>query len=195
MQTKFFKSVLCLLPKMQLSVKSFFFNKQFFFVLPIKHVFFFSKVLRDYTHAQFKLLIDITVVDYPGRINNRFELVYSYLSITYNCRIIVKTFTNEFCVVPSVTGLFSSANWYEREVWDLFGIFFSNHLDLRRLVSDYGFEGHALRKDFPLTGFFEVRYDENEKRVVLETVELAQEFKVFNFSNPWPVLGVFIPQI
>jgi NADH dehydrogenase (ubiquinone) Fe-S protein 3 len=190
MQTIFLQSVLRSLPKMQLSVKSLFFNKQFFFVLPIKNVYFFSKFLRDFTHAQFKLLIDVTVVDYPGRINNRFELVYSYLSITYNCRVIVKTFANEFSVVPSLTPLFSSANWYEREVWDLFGIFFSNHLDLRRLVSDYGFEGHALRKDFPLTGFFEVRYDENEKRVVLETVELAQEFKVFNFSNPWPVLGV-----
>jgi NADH/F420H2 dehydrogenase subunit C len=189
MQAKFFQSVLRLLPKIQASVKSLFCHKQLFFVVPIQNVYFFSKFLRDFTHAQFKLLIDITAVDYPGRVNHRFELVYSFLSITYNYRVIVKCFVNEFSVVPSLTSLFSSSNWYEREVWDLFGIFFSNHLDLRRLVSDYGFEGHALRKDFPLTGFFEVRYDENEKRVVLETVELAQEFKVFNFSNPWPVLS------
>eukprot|EP01134_Creolimax_fragrantissima_P001288 CFRG1288T1 len=140
--------------------------------------------LRDHTNAQFKTLIDIAGVDIPGRVN-RFEIVYMLLSIRYNSRIIVKTYTDEVTPIESIEPVFKAANWMEREVWDMFGVFFNGHPDLRRILTDYGFEGHPLRKDFPLSGYTEVRYDEEAKRVVSEPLEMQQEFRQFDFANPW----------
>lgn len=142
------------------------------------------KFLRDNQNCQFRQLVELTAVDYPAR-EERFEIVYCLLSLTHNQRIKVKFSTSDETPVESVTGLFSSAIWYEREVWDMYGIFFANHPDLRRILTDYGFEGHPLRKDFPLTGYVEVRYDETQKRVVYEPVKLTQEFRNFDFSSPW----------
>jgi len=140
--------------------------------------------LRDHTNCQFKCMADLCAVDYPER-KARFEIVYNLISIRYNTRIRVKTSVDEVTPVDSVCDVFQAANWWEREVWDLFGVFFSNHPDLRRILTDYGFEGHPLRKDFPLSGYVEVRYDETQKRVVCEPVELSQEFRAFDFSSPW----------
>ncbi|MCG8507818.1 MAG: NADH-quinone oxidoreductase subunit C [Rhodospirillales bacterium] len=140
--------------------------------------------LRDDVNFQFKQLMDVCAVDYPDR-DPRFEVVYNLLSLTQNTRIRVKVPVDSQTPVPSVTGVFSSANWWEREAWDLLGVSFSGHPDLRRIMTDYGFEGHPLRKDFPLTGFLEVRYDEGQKRVVYEPVKLQQEFRKFDFLSPW----------
>ncbi|KAK2141450.1 hypothetical protein LSH36_1095g00103 [Paralvinella palmiformis] len=140
--------------------------------------------LRNHTHAQFLNLTDIAGVDIPTR-KYRFEIVYNFLSIAYNARIRVKTYTDELTPIQSIEPIFKGANWYEREVWDMFGVFFANHPDLRRILTDYGFEGHPFRKDFPLTGYVEVRYDDEVKRVVVEPLELAQEFRKFDYSTPW----------
>ena len=140
--------------------------------------------LRDDQNCQFKQLVDVTAVDHPER-EARFTVVYNLLSLRQNQRIRVKTAVAEGATVASVTPVFSSANWFEREVWDLFGVFFSGHPDLRRILTDYGFEGHPLRKDFPLTGHVEVRYDADQKRVVYEPVKLTQEFRSFDFMSPW----------
>ncbi len=141
-------------------------------------------LLRDDQNCQFKQLVDVTAVDHPDQAE-RFVVVYNLLSLKLNQRIRVKLTTDERTPVASVHGVFSSAIWLEREVWDMFGIFFSDHPDLRRILTDYGFEGHPLRKDFPLTGFKEVRYDEEQKRVVYEPVNLTQEFRRFDFMSPW----------
>src|SRR5271154_6046392 len=140
--------------------------------------------LRDEPQLLFKVLADLTAVDYPSR-PLRFEVVYNLLSLKTNRRIRVKLLTDEATPVPSVTSVFSSAGWYEREAWDLFGIYFADHPDLRRILTDYGFEGHPLRKDFPLTGYVELRYDEEQKRVVSEPAKLKQEFRRFDFLSPW----------
>ena len=140
--------------------------------------------LRDNRNCQFKQLMDICGVDYPER-DQRFDVVYNLLSLTHNSRIRVKIQTNEENHVPSISSVFSSAAWWEREAWDLYGIFFSEHPDLRRILTDYGFEGHPLRKDFPLTGYLEVRYDDEQKRVVYEPVKLTQEYRNFDFLSPW----------
>ena len=142
------------------------------------------KTLRDDPVLQFKQLTDLTAVDYPERAQ-RFEVVYQMLSLALNARIRVLTSVEDGDIVPSVIDLFASANWAEREVWDMFGIFFSGHPDLRRLLTDYGFEGHPLRKDFPLTGYVEVRYNDTERRVVYEPVHLTQEYRDFDFLSPW----------
>lgn len=142
------------------------------------------RFLRDHDNAQYRQLMELTAVDWPNR-TPRFELVYSLLSIPHNSRILVRTETNELDPVPSATNLFSSANWAEREVWDLFGIQFAGHPDLRRILTDYGFEGHPLRKDFPLTGFTECRWDEEKKRIVYEPVELTQEYRRMDLDSPW----------
>ena len=140
--------------------------------------------LRDDQNCQFKQLMDVTAVDHPDR-EARFDVVYNLLSLKHNQRVRVKTAVEEGAPVPSATATFNSANWFEREVWDLFGIFFSDHPDLRRIMTDYGFEGHPLRKDFPLTGYVEVRYDADQKRVVYEPVKLTQEYRSFDFMSPW----------
>jgi NADH-quinone oxidoreductase subunit C len=145
--------------------------------------------LRDDPNCQFKLLVDLCGVDYPER-EERFEVVYHLLSPRQNHRIRVKVTTDEATPVPSVTGVFSSAMWYEREAWDLFGIYFSDHPDLRRLLTDYGFEGHPLRKDFPQTGYVEVRYDDEQKRVIYEPISLRQDWRSFDFLSPWEGTGL-----
>jgi NADH-quinone oxidoreductase subunit C len=142
------------------------------------------KHLRDDSLCQFKQLTDLAAVDYPER-PERFEVVYQLLSFKYNLRIRVKVATDEDTAVESATVLFRGALWFEREAWDMYGVFFSGHPDLRRLLTDYGFEGHPMRKDFPLTGYIEVRYDEEQKRVVYEPVKLPQEFRNFDFTSPW----------
>ena len=148
--------------------------------------------LRDDVNCRFKQLMDVCGVDYPDR-DPRFEIVYNLLSLTNNNRIRVKVRTNDETPVPSVTDIFSAANWWEREVWDLYGIYFSGHPDLRRILSDYGFEGHPLRKDFPLTGYVEMRYDDDKKRVVYEPVKLTQEFRNFDFLSPWEGVQNLLP--
>lgn len=140
--------------------------------------------LRDDVNCQFRILIDICGVDYPSR-PQRFEVVYHLLSIQHNQRIRVKLQADEANPVPSVTALYPAAGWFEREAWDMYGIFFSNNADLRRILTDYGFDGHPQRKDFPLTGYVEMRYDEVQKRVVYEPVQLMQAFRKFDFLSPW----------
>ncbi|KAK0079939.1 hypothetical protein PV325_000626 [Microctonus aethiopoides] len=140
--------------------------------------------LKNHHNAQYTILADLTAIDVPSR-PYRFELIYMLLSMRFNNRIKVKSYTDELTPVDSSVPIFKSANWYEREVWDMFGIYFTDHPDLRRILTDYGFEGHPLRKDFPLTGFVEVRYDDEVKRVVAEPLELAQEFRRFELSAPW----------
>ena len=144
--------------------------------------------LRDDVACAFKLLVDICGVDYPER-DRRFELVYHLLSMSLNQRIRVKAQVGEQETAPSVCELFPAAGWFEREAFDLYGILFANHPDLRRLLTDYGFEGHPLRKDFPLTGYVEVRYDDDAKRVVYEPVVLPQAFRDFDFVSPWEGMG------
>lgn len=139
--------------------------------------------LRDDVNCQFKILVDLCGVDYPER-EERFDVVYHMLSLVHNTRIRVKTRTAGDAV-PSVVPVFSTALWFERECWDMYGIPFDGNPDLRRLLTDYGFEGHPLRKDFPLTGFVEIRYDDEKKRVVYEPVKLTQDFRSFDFLSPW----------
>lgn len=142
--------------------------------------------------CRFSTLIDITAVDYPER-PRRFDVVYHFLSMYQNHRIRLKVAVREEDVVPSITGVHPSANWFEREVFDMFGILFSGHPDLRRILTDYGFRGHPLRKDFPTTGYTEVRYDEVEKRVVYEPVSLVQEYRQFDFMSPWEGAEYILP--
>jgi len=148
--------------------------------------------LRDDVNCQFKVLLDVCGVDYPDR-EERFDVVYNLLSMTHNQRVRVKVRTDEKKPVPSVVSVFNSANWWERETWDLLGIFFSDHPDLRRILTDYGFEGHPLRKDFPLSGYVEVRYDDEKKRVVYEPVKMAQDFRSFDFMSPWEAVDAPLP--
>ena len=144
-------------------------------------VILFLKTNKD---TKFKQLIDITAVDYPEN-SKRFKMVYLFLSHQFNQRIIISSLINENEVVPSLTKIFPSANWMEREVFDMYGVKFKDHPDLRRILTDYGFEGHPLRKDFPLTGHNEVRYSEDEKKVIYEPVKLEQNYRNFDYESPW----------
>jgi NADH-quinone oxidoreductase subunit C len=149
-------------------------------------------LLRDDSKLQFICFIDLAGADYPER-EQRFEVIYHLLSPVKNLRVRIKLTTDEDTPVPSVTGVYPGANWYEREAFDMYGIFFTRHPDLRRLLTDYGFEGYPLRKDFPLTGFVEVRYDDEVKRVVYEPVSLRQEFRQFDFLSPWEGTDYVLP--
>ena len=142
------------------------------------------RLLRDDPALAMNQLMDLCGVDYPDR-PERFDVVYHLLSLRHNARVRVKIETDELTPVPSVVGVYSAAGWFEREAWDMFGITFAGHPDLRRILSDYGFEGHPLRKDFPLSGYVEVRYDDTQKRVIYEPVKLPQEFRAFDFESPW----------
>ena len=143
--------------------------------------------LRDAPDFLFEQLIDVCGVDYPER-PERFEIVYSLLSVSLNQRIRVKVTADEDTPVPSVVAVYPSANWFERETWDLYGVFFSDHPDLRRILTDYGFDGHPMRKDFPLTGYVEMRYDPDQRRVIYEPVKLQQDFRTFDFTSPWEAI-------
>jgi len=146
--------------------------------------------LKNHTAAEYTMVADITAVDFPTK-DYRFEIVYNLLSVRHNSRIRVKTYADEATPVPSITPLYDGANWYEREVYDLFGVFFTGHPDLRRIMTDYGFDGHPLRKDFPLTGYTEIRYDEEKKRIVVEPLEMSQAWRNFEGgSSAWEQVGV-----
>ena len=142
--------------------------------------------------CQFRTLIDITAVDYPEE-EYRFQLIYHYLSMHQNIRIRIKIPVKEEEIVPSITNVFAAANWFEREVFDMYGILFGSHPDMRRLLTDYGFKGHPLRKDFPTTGYLEVRYDQEKKKVIYEPVKLNQEYRRFDFVSPWEGIETSIP--
>ena len=148
--------------------------------------------LRDHPQYLFKQLLDICGVDLPARMP-RFDVVYHLLSLRHNRRLRLKVATDEQTLIPSVTSVYSAANWWEREVWDLYGIGFENHPDLRRLLTDYGFEGHPLRKDFPLTGYVEMHYDETQKRVVYDAVDLPQAYRQFDTLSPWEGMTPCLP--
>lgn len=143
-------------------------------------------------NCQFSTLIDITAVDYPSR-DKRFDVVYHFLSMVQNHRIRLKVSVRDGDLVPSITGAYPAANWFEREVFDMYGVMFAGHPDLRRILTDYGFQGHPLRKDFPTTGYTEVRYDEKEKRVIYEPVSLVQEYRQFDFMSPWEGAKTILP--
>jgi NADH-quinone oxidoreductase subunit C len=151
-----------------------------------------AKFLRDDPRCQFINIIDVCGVDYPAR-EKRFDVVYHFLSPKLNHRIRLKVQADESTLVPSLTGIFPGALWFEREAYDLYGILFTGHPDLRRILTDYGFEGHPLRKDFPLTGFVEVRWDDDAKRVLYEPVRLNQEFRDFDFLSPWEGADYVLP--
>ena len=152
----------------------------------------FVGYLKTDPNCRFTTLIDITAVDWPAR-EKRFDMVYHFLSMHLNQRIRVKAEVREDELVPSIVGEFPSADWYEREVFDMYGILFSGHPDLRRILTDYGFRGYPLRKDFPTTGYVELRYDEEQKRVVYEPVKLTQEYRLFDFMSPWEGAEYILP--
>ncbi|WP_052003274.1 NADH-quinone oxidoreductase subunit C [Microvirga sp. BSC39] len=148
--------------------------------------------LRDDPQCRFVCFIDICGADYPAR-EERFDVVYHFLAPHHNRRIRVKVRTDEVTPVPSLNSVFAAANWYERETYDMYGVLFTGHPDLRRILTDYGFEGHPLRKDFPMTGYVEVRYDDGQGRVVYEPVKLSQEFRNFDFLSPWEGTDYVLP--
>ena len=150
------------------------------------------KFLRDDPACQFTTLVDVSGVDWPAR-EQRFDVVYHFLSMRQNLRIRLKVHVREDELVPSIVGLHPSANWFERETFDMYGVYFSGHPDLRRILTDYGFRGHPLRKDFPTTGYVEVRYDEAAKRVVYEPVKLTQDYRQFDFMSPWEGAEYILP--
>ena len=157
---------------------------QLFIDIDIENIISTILFLKTNEKCRFKQLIDITAVDYPEK-EKRFKIVYLLLSHEKNLRIVINTHINEKIVVPSITKIFPSANWMEREVFDMYGVSFKDHPDLRRILTDYGFEGYPLRKDFPLTGHTEVRYSEAKKKVISEKVKLDQEYRNFDFESPW----------
>jgi len=141
-------------------------------------------ILKRHIGYEYQMLTCVSGIDFLGKIY-RFCVAYDLLSLTYNSRLRVKVFVNEISSVPSTIYVFVNANWWEREIWDLFGIYFDKHPDLRRILTDYGFEGYPMRKDFPLSGYVEVRYSPSKKRVVVEPLEITQEFRLFSFESPW----------
>ncbi len=158
----------------------------------IERIVELTNFLRDNSGCQFQTLIDICGVDYPER-EQRFEVVYHFLSMRQNMRVRIKLAVREEEIVPSITDVHPSADWFEREVFDMYGVMFSGHPDLRRILTDYGFRGHPLRKDFPTTGYVELRYDEERKRVVYEPVKLVQDYRQFDFMSPWEGAEYILP--
>jgi NADH-quinone oxidoreductase subunit C len=159
-------------------------NNELIITTKISKIYNLLDKLKNMDDLNFEMLLDITAVDYPQR-SKRFELVYNLLSLKNHLRLRVKIFLNDNEIVPSISKLYKSAGWYEREVWDMYGVSFSGNNDLRRILTDYGFEGYPLRKDFPLTGFVELRYDESKKKVVYSKVKLTQDYRNFDFLSPW----------
>lgn len=161
-----------------------FVNNAIILDISFNNVIFILFFLKNHYYTQFNILVDLTAIDYLSK-KPRFNIVYIIRSVNYNISIIVRVFSDGFVAIPSVTKIYSGSNWLEREVWDMYGIAFSDHVDLRRILSDYGFQGFPLRKDFPLSGFIEVRYDDETKRISYDMVELSQEFRLFDFQSPW----------
>ena len=157
---------------------------QLFIDVDVENITSVILFLKTNDKCKFRQLIDITAVDYPGK-EKRFKIVYLLLSHENNLRIVINIYIDEKIVVPSITKIFPSANWMEREIFDMYGISYKDHPDLRRILTDYGFEGHPLRKDFPLSGYTEVRYNEDRKKVISEPVKLDQEYRDFDFGSPW----------
>ena len=151
-----------------------------------------AQFVRDEANCLFKVCVDVCGVDYPER-EKRFEVVYNLLSLKHNLRLRLKVQADEDTPVPSVSEIWPTANWFEREIWDMYGVFFADHPDLRRMLTDYGFDGHPLRKDFPLTGYVEVRYDDAQRRIVYEPVKLTQDFRNFDFLSPWDGMTPTLP--
>lgn len=181
--TRFIESLVTMMPKWVISGEII--GDDASITVRPQYIYEVMTFLRDHINCQFKVLTYVTACDMMTSNDDRFEVIYQLLSIRYNSRLTVKVRTSETNPIESVTALFASASWFEREVWDMFGVYFSNHPDLRRILSDYGFQGHPLRKDFPLTGYVEVRYDDEEKRLVVEPVRLGQEFRAYEFNSPW----------
>lgn len=171
-------SKICPLEKIQL------YGQELVIVIKLQILYDVLILLKYHTFYQFTVLTCITGVDYPKN-KYRFKLVYELLSIRYNIRLRVKIFTHELFGINSCDQLYLTASWYECEIWDMYGIFFKNHSNLKRILTDYGFEGYPLRKDFPLSGFVEMKYNETEKRVINESIELCQEYRSFKFLSPW----------
>ena len=159
-------------------------NNELVITTKVNNIYNLLEDLKKKENLNFEMLLDITTVDYPKRAK-RFEIVYILLSLKNHLRLRVKIFINDSEIVPSISKLYKCARWYEREVWDMYGISFKGNDDLRRLLTDYGFEGHPLRKDFPLTGFVELRYDETKKKVAYSKVKLTQDYRNFDFLSPW----------
>ena len=173
---------------------------KFLKIVPVKNVYFYNKetvffinsrfllnvllFLKLHTHCQYTILVCISGVDYLTK-SNRFELNYELLSLRYNNRIRIKLSINELDIVDSCEKIYISSSWHECEIWDMFGVFFNNHTNLKRILTDYGFEGYPLRKDFPLCGFIEIKYNELQKRIITESIELSQEYRTFDFLSPW----------
>ena len=166
-------------------------NNDIIIYAKLESLLFILQILHKHTLFQYKILSDICVVDFLDK-NWRFEVNYILLSLKYNSRIRIKIYTDELTAIDSCTTLYKNACWFEREIWDMFGIFFKNNPDLRRILTDYGFEGYLLRKEYPLVGFFELRYDEVLKKIIYEPLEMSQEFRSFDFKNPWVPL---VPKI
>lgn len=162
------------------------YNNEITFTVKAKNLLNVLKFLKQHTHCQYHTIVSITAVDYLQQLN-RFELNYELLSLIYNNRLRIKIYVNELELINSCECLFSAASWYECEVWDMFGIYFSNHTNLKRILTDYGFEGYPLRKDFPLCGFIDLKYHELHKRIVSNSIELSQEYRTFNFLSPWEI--------
>ena len=157
---------------------------EFVIVVSNDKLFFSLNVLKRHVACSFQMLSCISGVDLVHEVN-RFIVVYDLLSLTYNARARIKVFVNETTSIISMVKLYINANWWEREIWDMYGVYFDEHPDLRRILTDYGFEGHPLRKDFPISGYVEVKYDESKKRIVVEPLELSQDFRLFSFNSPW----------
>lgn len=153
-------------------------------VISHKHLLFSLNCLKSHINYQFTLISCISGIDFIN-CKYRFGIIYDILSLKFNTRLRVKIFVNEITIVESTVSIYSNSDWWEREIWDMYGIYFNNHPDLRRILTDYGFEGYPMRKDFPLSGFVELKYDQSKKRVVLEPLELSQEFRSFIFETPW----------
>ena len=167
-------------------------HNELFVTLGLNFLKDFLVFLKTNGKFSFQVLTDLCGVDYPNR-EDRFQVVYNLLSLTSNLRLTIKINAKEDQLVPSICDVYSVANWYEREAWDMYGIYFSGHPDLRRILTDYGFIGHPMRKDFPLTGFSEVRYDIEKKKVIYEKVKLTQDFRNFDFTSPWEGTDYILP--
>lgn len=181
----FCKSLIDKVPKYICEIKII--KNNIVFVINSKNLYNFVFFLKNHILVNYNILIDITAVDMPTK-RERFQLFYSLISTIYNTRLIIQIFVKELETVNSLIKIYSSSNWLEREVWDLFGVFFSNHVDLRRILTDYGFKGFPLRKDFPLSGFLELQYDEENKIISYFPLEFSQEYRLFDLQSPWNIL-------